>query len=550
MKMTRLTKTFRAGAMSIVTLLSANAAVSPVLADSLISDIDTPVVSIPITPVNGNLRSFGVLSYDTDIEGNIYGPEDFSIDGSDSYLLNSTSNTVLKFVDGSLEDVVELNEIPAVRIAAGDGDLFVLGSDLTISKFGSDGDGIPAELGGVIENEAVTDFKAINGYLYLTTAEGDWGKTYKIPAGSAYGNIGNIETIDGKVLDENTTYRVELLPEDGYSVGHACSLTVNDSVTGQTNSALLISDYWVIGAQLLGVDDAADTYTVKFFEMAVNSDYTTSVDETIRVVSQQGNIESIRSLPAQYKSVSGQTKAFDSGIYELNSEENIVEIAELAIPSQSDDSVASYVSPLAAVSEPVVTSANSSVFSRAAMATISRSAIIANAKVYHTAFSWSCTAANLSAMSGYTKPRCLGSAGTYQMMPYCWGGFNTTGQFVTGLSAGGRAGNINTSGPGLVSNTYGLDCSGYVSRAWGLTSKQSTSSLPNISTAISASALQQGDILNLAGSHVVLFEKYDSGGNYVLYEATTTSSYDRVANTIRTASSISNYTPRKYNDVQ
>jgi hypothetical protein len=112
-------------------------------------------------------------------------------------LLNSTNNTVLKFSNGSLDDVVELNEIPAIRIASAEGDLFVLGSDLTVNRFGSS-NSVSMELSDVLGEEAVTDFKAIDDSLYLTTAEGDWGKTYKIPAGSPYGNLDNIQIIDGK----------------------------------------------------------------------------------------------------------------------------------------------------------------------------------------------------------------------------------------------------------------------------------------------------------------------------------------------------------------
>lgn len=69
-------------------------------------------------------------------------------------------------------------------------------------------------------------------------------------------------------------------------------------------------------------------------------------------------------------------------------------------------------------------------------------------------------------------------AGSCNYMPYCWGGFSTPSQYKAGMTNGGRVGNINTSTAGHVSNTYGLDCSGYVSRCWGLTSKRSTSTLP------------------------------------------------------------------------
>jgi hypothetical protein len=58
----------------------------------------------------------------------------------------------------------------------------------------------------------------------------------------------------------------------------------------------------------------------------------------------------------------------------------------------------------------------------------------------------------------------------------------------------------------------------------------------------------QGDALNDVGSHVVLFEEYDSYGNFVLYEATKLNSYDRVSHTVR--ASLSGYQPIRYDDVQ
>lgn len=48
-----------------------------------------------------------------------------------------------------------------------------------------------------------------------------------------------------------------------------------------------------------------------------------------------------------------------------------------------------------------------------------------------------------------------------------------------------------------------------------------------------------GDALNLAGSHVVLFDYSDQAGRFVLYEATKWNSYDRVVHTVRTSADLS-----------
>lgn len=65
---------------------------------------------------------------------------------------------------------------------------------------------------------------------------------------------------------------------------------------------------------------------------------------------------------------------------------------------------------------------------------------------------------------------------------------------------------------------YSTDCSAFVSWAWGLSSRQTTSTIKNFATQISTSSFanaQVGDCLCLAGSHVVLITDitYDANGN-------------------------------------
>ncbi len=65
---------------------------------------------------------------------------------------------------------------------------------------------------------------------------------------------------------------------------------------------------------------------------------------------------------------------------------------------------------------------------------------------------------------------------------------------------------------------YSADCSGFVSYAWGLTSRKTTYSLPNVAEKVSDQsiyALQVGDALDATSSHVVLVAavRYDAAGN-------------------------------------
>lgn len=95
-------------------------------------------------------------------------------------------------------------------------------------------------------------------------------------------------------------------------------------------------------------------------------------------------------------------------------------------------------------------------------------------------------------------------------MPYSWGGFSSIEEFKEGLAAGRYAGNIPAStrapGSGLA---VGLDCSGFVARAWDMPVKQSTRTLGALCYELGDyEELLPGDILNIVNGHVVLFKEW------------------------------------------
>ncbi len=88
-------------------------------------------------------------------------------------------------------------------------------------------------------------------------------------------------------------------------------------------------------------------------------------------------------------------------------------------------------------------------------------------------------------------------------IPYKWGGFSTVAQFDAGLAIGRYAGDINTAG--VSGYAVGVDCSGYVSRCWQLSSHYSTSMMPSITTTLANwDLLKPGDGI-LKSGHVRLF---------------------------------------------
>lgn len=176
--------------------------------------------------------------------------------------------------------------------------------------------------------------------------------------------------------------------------------------------------------------------------------------------------------------------------------------------------------------------------------TISRNGIIANARAYldnsrylnSTNISGSC--------SGRTKPDYLGNPGTYNSVPYDWGGWDTVSAFNSYMDSNYKAGDVNSDGIEFCSR--GVDCAGFVTRALGRTDKKyGTSSWPSITKQLnSTNDLLKGDILNKAYSHVRLFASFANGGCNV-YESTT-GSYDRVIYRYLAWSSFSGYVPLRY----
>lgn len=101
--------------------------------------------------------------------------------------------------------------------------------------------------------------------------------------------------------------------------------------------------------------------------------------------------------------------------------------------------------------------------------------------------------------------------------------------FDTALSKGQTAENVNTSAPGYVSGTAGLDYSRFISAMFKFNTKLSTSSIPSYFTKITWSQVAPGDIANYAGHHVYMIKyKYTNNGEFYMmstYESTTQGSY-------------------------
>ncbi len=103
-------------------------------------------------------------------------------------------------------------------------------------------------------------------------------------------------------------------------------------------------------------------------------------------------------------------------------------------------------------------------------------------------------------------------------VPYKFGGFSTLEQFRTGLLNGLYAGDVDMATPSAYA--VGVDCSGFVSRCWGLSSHYGTARIPEISTAYTSwDQILPGDAMNMAGWHVRLFIERTPNGGFLAAEA-------------------------------
>ena len=173
---------------------------------------------------------------------------------------------------------------------------------------------------------------------------------------------------------------------------------------------------------------------------------------------------------------------------------------------------------------------------------------LTSAQMQSNAFEYLNTWTNISATSinndssctPRIKPAYLGSAGVYGSVSYNWGGFNTPTEFVAGMSANYKAGNLDTSFPYALPCVRGVDCSGFVSRVWGLTSKLTTRTIPQHVKLYTPSPMLLGDVFNKYDDHVVVFVSNATNGINT-YESTHYLNYDRVVSIYRPWSTLTGY---------
>jgi len=138
-------------------------------------------------------------------------------------------------------------------------------------------------------------------------------------------------------------------------------------------------------------------------------------------------------------------------------------------------------------------------------------------------------------------------------LPYKWGGFDNAQSFIRRVEATrpALAGDVCACreaayGGCIVPRAAGIDCSGFVSRAWGLGGHQGTYSLAKIAAPLpSYFDLKPGDILNRPGNHVRLFIGFEPGPEVRLRTLESSVSCGGVCEKVYTPAQLQAYRPMR-----
>lgn len=133
-------------------------------------------------------------------------------------------------------------------------------------------------------------------------------------------------------------------------------------------------------------------------------------------------------------------------------------------------------------------------------------------------------------------------------IPYCWGCHGSLNTILRKFQSGTLAGNVCTRNEPRT-DVAGVDCSAFVSAAWGLASHFTTIAIPAITTPLDDPwTLLPGDALNKPRSHVMLFLRFTPDRKVEVMEASPRACNGRVCRNVYTLASVlaRGYTPVRF----
>lgn len=482
----------------------------------------------------------GKVSYRLDASG-CYGPSDFLFYDRTFYLLDRENSVILGYDTDTDKEFIfcrvdPLTEVFTVR----DGMYaFFNGSDIKIFDKGQKA---PMAVLPKPDNILVLTGLVIHeGIIYTRDEKGYYHKIYNIYEKQFEDYIQNIKA----VYQNGEFVQAFLVKEDANSF---------KIIIDQIDEIIFRYDGHLGSAQILYV---SDYYVLVLTEELLSYD-PIKAKEMLLYVDYAGNVTARLDIPFHYFSwFPNNIRVYDDELFYLLSSKNGIHVLKESVDSASYAKSGElgdifsdeyhYNDFLLKLDE----HENEGSGAPKAESSITRTQILNNAVPYESA-AWTAKSSNLSygikklPDGAYIRTPSWVTVGSKKGVPYKWGGWTKLSTFLSGVSAGKYAGDNYTSSVSWTDNyCVGVDCSGFVSRAWNLSTKYGTSTLPNISTAYSYfSSLKRGDIVNKASSHVRLVINDNPSGTVNTIEASGTDW--KVSYRNFSYSSLSGYSPRYF----
>jgi hypothetical protein len=477
-------------------------------------------------PVGGE----GISYANTDSEeSEPWGPSSLRLGPDGSFVIvDAVGNRILRFDrQGNRLQTIPVSEAVGITdVAVDDQNIFVLDESAmtpTVLRLSRAGELIGREtLAPAVRREGLSGItKGETGELLMELQGGT--ATRKLTGGESY---------DRALRGNRFSVTLSNRPQTRYQSRASISLP--------RGVATIDVDNLLGGLDVISVDNAGNVY-VLVEEVTTTPEI--NVDQTIRRLRPDGTVTGVARVPMNsYTAVRHNVVVSPEGeVFALVTKRDRADVVRIEFSTQQLPRVLTAApSRLAAFDAP-------------AQCTRTREQMAETAETFiNNSVNLSLTNLN-GQCGGRTKPRYLGStAGAYKSVAYDWGGWETVAKYNEQMAQGKVAGDINSEA--VESCSHGIDCSGFVTVCWGITEqKYGTRTLPEISDLIDGADLRRGDILNFAGKHVVMFDKFARSSEGVrgvmAWESTTTDRADRVIYRWSSWRRLAGYVARRYRKV-
>lgn len=326
----------------------------------------------------------------------------------------------------------------------------------------------------------------------------------------------------------------DVIPDKGVN---SVRIEVHTADTNETVAQLNLRVRGRLGAvEFLEIDYASRLYVLA--EDIPNS-ATDAVTFVARYAS-SGKLEGIYELPLTNTPLTRRfvTISGDGDVYFLRTKPNDIEVVGVGFRPLRETATID-------IRPPVAPSPLSALFSNfnaiAAVRPSNRQQVIEAAFAFE-GLQWTLTPANYgtdpdSACSGFNRirrPWYLQGKVNQEVrgVPYCWGCHGSLANFRLQMDRGVKAGNVCTHNAPRP-DVAGVDCSAFVSAAWGLSVHYTTAAIPAIAKPLDNPwDLKPGDALNKPGSHVMLFLRFTPDRKAEVMESSTGGCNGRVCRNV------------------